>query len=220
VAPDADDSDSTVIRRGEQQRLERLRDAARARLEGSSRTPALDPRVSLAAFCRGAGIDASRVPMQDEAQALQLAGRLLRESLLGLKEILRAQQAFQDRNGIDFAAPEGRSPLDTNMDEYMAELMTGHHRRQLDAVMQLRDQFRHASAHAAAIDPALRRALEQFLGHLAPERLANGKDASANWNRYKDVFGNLLQGGDSQLPHLFLEALAQAYSEARDKNGD
>lgn len=219
MTPGSADSDTAIIRMAEQQRVARLRDAAKSRLEGTGSVPALEPGA-LAAFCRGAGIDASRLPAMDEAQAMQLVGRLLREALLGLKEILRAQQAFQDRNGIEYERPEGRSPLDSSMDEYLVELMTGHQRRQLDAVMQLRDQFRHASGHAAAIDPALRGALEQFLGHLAPERLAAGKDAAQNWNRYKDVFVNLLQAGDSQLPHLFLEALALTYRDARDKRGD
>ncbi len=211
------DLDSTMAQLVEQDRLGRLRAAARTRLEGSSSVQALDLRSALNVFCRGAGIDPDRLPVRDEAQMLQLAGRLLRETLLGLKEILRAQQEFVDRNGIERQAPEGRSPLDANMDEYLPELLAGHEKRQLDAVMQLRDQFAHASRHAGAIDPALRSALQQFLGHLAPERLASGKDAAANWNRYRDVYGNLLQASGGRLPHLFLEALAQAYQEARGK---
>jgi predicted component of type VI protein secretion system len=205
---------STVSRRAEQERIARLRAAARSRLDGTSSLPVLDPRNALDAFCRGVGIDAGRLPVQDEAQAMQLAGRLLREALLGLKEILRAQQVFVDRNGIERESPEGRSPLDANMDEYLVELMLGHDKRRLDAVMRLRDQFAHAAGHAAAIDPALRDALARFLQHLAPERLASGQDAANNWNRYKDVYGNLLQARDGRLPHLFLEALAQCYQEA------
>jgi type VI secretion system FHA domain protein len=219
-AENAGDADSTQARVAEQERIARLRSAARSRLEGTSSLMALDPRGALDAFCRGAGIDAGRLPVQDEMQALQLAGRLLREALLGLKEVLRAQQAFVDSNGIERQAPEGRSPLDANMDEYLVELMLGHEKRKLDAVMRLRDQFAHASAHAAAIDPALRSALSQFLGHLAPDRLATGQDGAANWNRYKDVYGNLLTSKDGRLPHLFLEALGLAYQDARGKDAD
>lgn len=218
VVENLNDVDSTMVRLAEQDRLARLRTAARARLDGTSSLPALDPRNALDAFCRGVGIDAGRLPVQDEAQALQLAGRLLREALLGLKEILRAQQVFVDRNGIERDVPEGRSPLDANMDEYLVELMLGHEKRQLDAVMRVRDQFAHAASHAATIDPALRGALGQFLEHLAPERLAGGQDAAANWNRYRDVYGNLLQARDGRLPHLFLEALAQAYLAARSRD--
>ncbi len=78
-----------------QERLNRLRAAARARLEGGA-APLADVRTALQAFCRGAGIDPAKLPMESEAQSLHLAGRLLREMLLGLKEILRAQQAFCD----------------------------------------------------------------------------------------------------------------------------
>jgi predicted component of type VI protein secretion system len=221
IAPEEPaDGDSTMIRSADQRRLARLRDAARARLDGSSSVPILDPRAAFVAFCRGAGIDPAQLPVQDEAQALQLAGRMLRESVLGLKEILRAQQAFQHRHGIEVEAPEGRSPLEVNVDELLIELIIGHQRRQLDAVMRLRDQFRHAGGHAAAIDPALREALQQFLAHLAPDRLASGQDAAANWNRYKDVYVNLIQARDSDLPHLFLEALSLAYKAARNQRDE
>ncbi len=215
---DNSDMDSTQIRAIERDRIARLRAAARARLEGTGSVPALDLRGALQAFCRGVGIDQGRLSMQDETQALQLAGRLLREALLGLKEILRAQQACMDHNGIECDAPEGRSPLDASTDEYLVELLVGHDRRRLDAVMQLRGQFAHARTHAAAIDAAMYSALQQFLAHLAPERMATGKDANTNWNRYKDVYGNLLQARDGHLPHLFLEALAQAYQDARTKS--
>ncbi len=208
----------TLPQKAEQERVARLRSAAKARLEGTNSVPALDLHSALEIFCRGAGIDPSSLSLRDEAMLLQLAGRMLRETMLGLKEILRAQQSFVDRNGIEREAPEGRSPLDANMDDYLLELFAGHEKRQLDAVMQLREQFAHASRHAAAMDPALRTALEQFLGHLAPERLATGKDGVANWNRYRDVYGNLLQASGGRLPHLFLEALAQAYQDARGRN--
>ena len=211
----ASNDGSSLNRLAEHDRLARLRAAAKARQEGSVSLPSLDMRSAMQVFCRGAGIDPESLPVRDEAQLLQLAGRLLRETLLGLKEILRAQQDFVDHNGIERQAPEGRSPLDANMDEYLLELLTGHERRQLDAVMRIRDQFAHASRHAAAVDPAMRNALQQFLGHLAPERLASGQDAAASWHRYRDVYGNLLQASGGRLPHLFLEALAQAYQETR-----
>lgn len=214
----ASNDGSSLNRLAEQDRLARLRAAAKARQEGSASLPALDMRSAMQVFCRGAGIDPDTLPVRDEAQMLQLAGRLLRETLLGLKEILRAQQDFVDHHGIERQELEGRSPLDASMDEYLMELLTGHEKHQLDAVMRLRDQFAHAGRHAAAMDPALRNALQQFLGHLAPERLASGKDAAASWNRYRDVYGNLLQASGGRLPHLFLEALAQAYQEARGRD--
>lgn len=200
-----------------QHRLTRLRAAARARLEGNA-APLVDVRNGMDAFCRGAGLDPSQVPMESEAASLHLAGRLLREALIGLTEILRAQRAFRDRNGIENPPSEGRSPLDVGSDEYLLELLTGHEKRRLDAVMQLRARFSEAGADANALDPALRGALAQFMAHLAPAKMeAGGGAASAatSWARYKEIYGNLLQGTGAQMPHLFLEALAQAYLEAR-----
>ncbi len=199
-----------------QQRLTRLRAAAKARLEGNA-APLADMRNGMQAFCRGAGIDPARVPMESEAQSLHLVGRLVRESLIGLKEILRAQQTFRDRYNLDSERPEGRSPLDQGADEYLLSLLAGHERHQLDAVMQLREQFTQAGSHDAALDPALRAALGQFMAHLAPARMEAGSstNAAASWARYKDIYGNLLQATGEDIPHLFLEAIAQAYLAAR-----
>ncbi|MBK9251876.1 MAG: type VI secretion system-associated FHA domain protein TagH [Proteobacteria bacterium] len=206
-----------------QERLSRLRAAARARLEGRH-TAMPDVHNALQAFCRSAGIDESRLPMQNEAQSMQLVGRMLREAVIGLKEILRAQQAFRDRYGIDVDPPEGRSPLEQGADEYMLDLLTGHEQGKLDAVMRLRGQFSHAGSHSAAVDPAVRSALAQFMAHLSPARMEAGSlpakpNGADNWERYKDIYSNLLQATGEDVPHLFIEAISQAYQAARRRNG-
>ncbi len=216
----AESNDSSAPRQVDngEDRLSRLRAAAKARLEGTNSQRVLDLRGGLDAFLRGAGVDPERLSVQNEMETLQVAGRLLREALLGLKEILRAQQAFLDANRIEGEAPEGRSPLETNADDYLLELLAGHEKRRLDAVLRLRDQFAHAGKHGAALSPALRDALTQFLSHLAPERIGVGSGDAASWLRYKEIYGNLLQARSGKLPHLFLEALAQAYLAAREKD--
>lgn len=206
-----------------QERLTRLRAAARARLEGKS-APLADARTALQAFCRGAGIDPERLPIDNEAQSLHLIGRLMREAVIGLKEILRAQQSFREHYGIESEMPEGRSPVDQGADEYLLELLVGHAGSRLDAVMQLRDFFSLAANHAAAVDPALRSALGQFLAHLAPTRMEAStvelarSGATGNWERYKDIYSNLLQATGQEVPHLFSEAIAQAYAEAQRRS--
>ncbi len=136
------------------------------------------------AFCNGAGIDPTRLPMENEAQSLRLVGRLLRGAVIGLKEILRAQQSFSERYQLAGSAPE-HSPLKQGTDEYLLELLTGHERHQFDAVMRLRECFTHASDHNAAVDPALRTALGQFMAHLSPARMASGSASTADtsWTR-------------------------------------
>jgi predicted component of type VI protein secretion system len=56
------------------------------------------------------------------------------------------------------------------------------------------------------------------MAHLAPAKIEAGPGAAAaatSWARYKEIYGTLLQGTGEQMPHLFLEALAQAYLDAR-----
>jgi predicted component of type VI protein secretion system len=87
--------------------------------------------------------------------------------------------------------------------------------------MQLRGHFTHASGHDAAVDPALRNALAQFMAHLSPARMESGTggtSAETGWARYKDIYGNLLQTTGDEVPHLFLEAIAQSYPEAKRNN--
>ena len=222
----AEESPSATPQLTAQQRLTRLRAAARARLEGGPVALA-DVRTGLQAFCRGAGIDPSRLPADAEARSLHLAGQLLRESLLGLKEILRAQQAFRDRYGIESeAAPDAMSPLERAADEYLQSLFQGHERRELDAVLKVRGSFTDAGAHAAAIDPAMRAALAQFLAYLAPAnieaRVRDRSGAAPNpaviWERYRDVYMTLLHASGQELPHLFTEALTQAYGRELDNH--
>jgi type VI secretion system protein len=198
-----------------QERLNRLRAAARARLEGGA-APLADVRTALQAFCRGAGMDPAKLPMESEAQSLHLAGRLFRELLLGLKEVLRSQQAFADRYRLEVEKPEGRSPLDLATDDYLIELFAGHEKREFDAVMQLRGYLDLAGEHSAAVDPALRGALVQFMAHLSPTSIEarTADHGGANWDRYREVYGSLLQSTGQELPHLFTEAFAQAFAKA------
>lgn len=201
-----------------QQRLTRLRAAARARLEGNA-APAVNVHNGMQAFCRGAGIDPARLPMENEAQSLRLVGRLLREAIIGLKEVLRTQQSFREHYRMDGGKPD-HSPLDMATDEYLLELLAGHENHQFDAVMRLRECFTQASGHDAAVDPALRSALEQFMAHLSPARMesAGGSSADSGWIRYKEIYGSLLQNAGDQLPHLFLEAIAQSYADAKRRD--
>jgi type VI secretion system protein len=196
-----------------QDRVARLRAAAKARLEGTS--PALSALSGMQAFCRGAGIDPDRLAATGgDAPVLHLAGRLLREALVGLREALRAEAAFSNRYGVQHPPPEGSSPLDMGIDEYLVELLSGHEQRRLDAVMRLREQFGEAAAHSAAVDPAMRDALLSFVSHLDPSRM-DGMPAESSWARYREIYAHLLRANGGEVPHLFAEALAQAYLAAR-----
>ena len=45
---------------------------------------------------------------------------------------------------------------------------------------------------------------------------AGTAEPAANWERYRDVYMNLLHATGQELPHLFTEALAQAFAREAD----
>ena len=56
----------------------------------------------LQAFCRGAGIGLETLPVDAHSRMLHLAGQLLRESLLGLKECTRSQQSQRNKLRVTY----------------------------------------------------------------------------------------------------------------------
>jgi predicted component of type VI protein secretion system len=203
-------------------RLQRARAAARARFGGG--TPALfDVRSGLQTFCRGAGLDVAQLPPDADSRMLLLAGQLLRETVLGLQEIVRAQRAFQHQYAIDVPAPdvEGPAPDSLASTDFLMRLLTGHEGHELDAVMLLRTYFADARRHDAALRPALREAVQSFLAYLDPQgiasRAASGGTQTGSWDVYGELYRSLTQIPDGQLPHLFAESLAQAYLKSRSK---
>jgi predicted component of type VI protein secretion system len=205
-------------------RLQRLRTAARARLEG--RSPALqDLRSSLQAFCRGAGIDAAKLPADGDLRLLHVAGQLLREMLLGLQDLARARAEFQNRYGVDAAqagtVAEAPSISRLGIDDYLVRLLEGHDRRELDALVSMRAEMKTAVAHDLSVDQSLPQAFAAFMAHLAPDEIQSRFDnagprgtRATPWDLYAEVFRNLTQLGAGPLPHLFTEAVAQAYLAA------
>ena len=63
--------------------------------------------IGLAAFCRGAGIEPRSVSPEARGAALQLAGQLLREAVLGLMDLNQGRNEF--RNKFRIPAPPSRS---------------------------------------------------------------------------------------------------------------
>ncbi|MGH8254579.1 MAG: type VI secretion system-associated FHA domain protein TagH [Steroidobacteraceae bacterium] len=162
---------------------------------------------SLEAFCRGAGMDARKLPADAQDRLLRLAGLLLREALVGIKELARMQRAIRKDSGLraDADEPERLALQNLAVEELMARLLLGHDQRQLDAVQWFRELFGLASRHDAALMRALRPALVEFTKHLDPAPQNPRSAAAARFRSITDM-------PDGQLPHLFLEALAQSFN--------
>lgn len=191
--------------------------AAAPNPSSTASVPALSPAAAaraeaaaagaLEAFCRGAGMDSRKLPGDAQERLLRLAGLLLREALVGIKELARMQREIRKEAGLraDADEPERVALQNLAVEELLARLLLGHDQRQLDAVQWLRELFGLASRHDAALMRALRPALVEFTKRLDPSP-QNPRSAAAT------RFRSITDMPDGRLPHLFLEALARGYN--------
>lgn len=225
--------DSMIDRHSEAvaRRVARLARAARkqemASGNGSSSPAALyDVHNGLTAFCRGAGIDADKLPPDAQVRVLHLAGQLLREALLGLKDLDRAQQERRNRLRVETPPATQDQPFELSrggLDDLLSGLLGSHDSRRIDAVQWLRERFHAAKRHESAESDAFRAAFVEFVDRLDPvelqprfERaLKRGKTSSSQpakyWELYGDFYRNLTEMPAESLPHVFVEAFAKAY---------
>lgn len=181
--------------------------------------------VGLAAFCRGAGIDPRNLSTEARGSALQLAGQLLRESVLGLMDLNQSRNEFRNRFRISPPANDGaESPLNFSrgVDEALVRLLTTLSTR-AGSVEAIRQNFRELKAQNTASLAATRAAFEEFLGRVDPKELEERFDRATKrgvfgsqsktkyWELYAEMFAGLAQRPADGFPHLFIETFAKAY---------
>jgi type VI secretion system protein len=182
--------------------------------------------LGLAAFCRGAGVDPRTITSEARNGALQLAGQLLREAVLGLMDLNQSRNEFRNRFRMPPAAPsEGpESPLNFSqgVDEALVRLLTTTSTRS-GSVDAVRDNFRELKAQNGASLAASRAAFEEFIGRVDPKELEERferatkrgvfgqQNKSKYWELYAEMFAGLTQRPADGFPHVYTEAFAKAY---------
>ena len=201
---------------------------------GVSAPAIYDVQSGLQAFCRGAGVDGDKLPIDAQTRMLHLAGQLFREALVGFKELGRARYEQRNRFRIEVDQPEPDDPrpsLDRlTVDELMIELLLQHESRRLDAVQWLREAVGEAKTHENASAVAMRAAFIEFLDRLDPAELearferaarrgkARSADKAQYWDLFTTFYRNLIEMPADHLPHTFVEAFATAYREYLKKD--
>jgi type VI secretion system protein len=181
--------------------------------------------VGLTAFCRGAGIDPKAVTTEARGAALQLAGQLLREAVLGLMDLNQGRNEFRNRFRISAPANDGpESPLNFSrgVDEALVRLLTTLSTR-AGSVEAIRQNFRELKAQNTASLAATRAAFEEFLGRVDPKELEERFDRATKrgvfgsqnkakyWDLYAEMFAGIAQRPADGFPHLFIETFAKAF---------
>jgi type VI secretion system protein len=184
-----------------------------------------DYDLGLAAFCRGAGVEPRTITPEARGVALQLAGQLLREAVLGLMDLNQGRNEFRNRFRITVPPHDGpESPLDLSkgVDEALVRLLTTVSTR-AGSVEAIRDNFRDLKSQYAASLAAMRAAFEEFLGRVDPKELEERFDRATKrgvfgaqnkgkyWDLYAELFSGLAQRPADGFPHLFTESFAKAY---------
>jgi type VI secretion system protein len=228
--PVASEPESDIDRRAEavSRRMARLARAARERDNGKG-AGLYDVQTGLAAFCRGAGIDAERLPAEAQTRMLHLAGQLFREALLGLKDLERHQHELRNRFRIEPPPPAAEAPFTLergSVDDLVLRLLESHESRRIDGVQWLRERFLEARGHGKSVNAATRAAFVEFIDRLDPAELEarferalkKGKLTPAQrgpfWDLYTEFYRNLSEMPPDHLPHVFVEAFAKAYLES------
>jgi type VI secretion system FHA domain protein len=222
-----DDDESEAIAR----RIERLAKAAARDRKNGGGPQLYDVSTGLQAFCRGAGVDADRLPAEAQTRLLHLAGQLFREALVGFKDLDRCQRDERNRFRIELPVdPEDSRPQlgRTAVDDLVVELLKQHESRRIDAVQWLRETLATAKHHEHATSEAMRSAFVEFVDRLDPDELdtrferaarttkSKSGDRSRHWEFYVEFYRNLTEMPQGHLPHTFVEAFSKAYREALD----
>lgn len=221
-------ADSETERRAIARRIERLaRAASRAQDRRTAASPSVpaDANSGLSAFCKGAGIAADHFAPELQVRLLQLAGQLIREALVGLKDLERARSEALRPMQID-TPPNTDDPRPSlaraGVEDLLVQILNQHESRRLDAVQWLREVLDRAKAHDRATFDALRTAFVDFVARLDPAELESrfGRPARSaadggarNWELYNEFYRSIAAKADSQLPRVFLDAFSAAYEE-------
>jgi type VI secretion system FHA domain protein len=216
------------------ERLARLAEAvAREPKNGNGALALADVHSGLDAFCRGAGIETEQLPADAQTRLLHLAGRLFRETLVGLKDLERTRTSTRNRYRIEMPAREQDDPrpslADSMVEELLINLLVQHENRRLDSVQWLREVVGEAKMHENATAQATRAAFVEFLDRLDPAELearferaarrgkARSADKAQYWELFVNFYRNLIEMPADHLPHTFVEAFSSAYREAMKK---
>ncbi len=185
-----------------------------------------DVEASLAALCRGAGIDPRSLPPEARGAAMQLAGQLLREAVLGLMDLQQGRAELRNRLNVGTSgADEADSSMNLtqgSVQEILVRLLSRVSTR-AGSVDAMRDKFRDLKAQNAAMVAAMQSALGEVLARFAPQELEERFERNARrgvfgapgkgkyWEMYAELYATLAQRSPDGFPHLFAETFARDF---------
>jgi type VI secretion system FHA domain protein len=199
-----------------------LKDAALKSNTASAKPGNPDLQTLLAA----AGIEG----LDPTSETAQVLGEVLRKSVNGLMEVLRARERIKDElrmRGTTFKAANN-NPLkfSANVDDAFHNLLVKRNPAYLAPAEAFEDAYRDVRDHQTAVMLAMRLAFEAMLARFDPAHLQEEFDRHMKkgsilgvpaklryWDLFRERYGDMSKDADASYRKLFGEEFAKAYEE-------
>jgi type VI secretion system FHA domain protein len=192
-------------------------------------SPPPSQEAALRILLEGAGLDTALADKLDPARTLDLAGRLLREALGGVRELLLARATLKAGFHVPLTliAPKDNNPLKFSaggVTEVMETLLLDRGKAYLSAVEAIREGMQDIKSHQLALVAGVRSSLATLVEFFDPERMeevsmrqkapglwANKK--AAFWDLYCARFDETTKDAQERFHEMFGRPFASAYED-------
>lgn len=192
----------------------------------SNRASAKPGNPDLQTLLAAAGIEG----LDPTSETAQVLGEVLRTSVNGLMEVLRARERIKDElrmRGTTFKAANN-NPLkfSANVDDAFHNLLVKRNPAYLPPAEAFEDAYRDVRDHQTAVMLAMRLAFEAMLARFDPARLQEDFDRHLKkgsilgvpaklryWDLFRERYGDMSKDADASFRKLFGEEFAKAYEE-------
>lgn len=180
-------------------------------------------------FLDGLGIGRAELdPSMSRPEMMLTAGRLLRECISGMTNMLEGRSNLKNTFRLDqtIVLPRHNNPmkLSANTNDLLKRLLVGSEGDYLDAEDSVREVCRDLINHQDAFLNAMNSAFIEFADRFDPDELEESFDRSATgnkllsmlagkkyWQMYRDLYPILTEKGDGRFPQMFGEEFVKAY---------
>lgn len=185
----------------------------------------------LDSFMQGLGIERDDMhPSTDPHEVMENAGRVLKEFVDGIADLLVSRAAMKSMFRLDQTTvlPRHNNPLKLaeNTRASMMQLLVGKEGEYLGPVDAVREVCHDLKYHHDAVLEAMVNAYQEFADRFDPDELQQSFDRTLDgkplfkkmnqvkyWQLYCDLYPIMTQAGSGKFPHQFSEEFVRSYEQ-------
>lgn len=197
----------------------------------ASRTPPPQaaPAKDSDALFSAMGIDLQRLSDEDRAELLPLMGKMMREVVDGMMQVLRSRASIKNefRMNVTTIQPVENNPLkfSADVDEALDNIFLRRSQAYKEPLSAVREGFQEIAEHQLAMIAGMRSAFEHMLRDFDHERLESrfdqqGKRSAVGmvrraryWDQYQAYYRELSDNIERSFQQIFGDEFVQAYQE-------